>query len=105
MGSINGGMHAETVWRDVRRPVCVEALDRLDAPELAAGALGLRPGDGDEIGVVDEVAAGRDLDPVAAGLEAVEEEALRHAVLRGRRLDRNAVLDEQVGRAQALLPR
>jgi hypothetical protein len=34
------------------------------------------------IGVVDEVAAGRDLDPVAAGLEAVEEEALGDAVLR-----------------------
>src|SRR2546423_14507125 len=100
MGLINRGMHAGTAWGDVRRPVGVEALDRLDAPELAAGTLGFRPRDWHEIGVVDEVAAGRDLDPVAAGLEAVEEEALRYAVLRGRGLDRDAVLDEQVGRAQ-----
>ena len=57
------------------------------------------------VGVEDEVAAGGHLDPVAARLEAVEEEPLGDAVLRGRGLDRDVVVDEQVGGAQALLAR
>ena len=96
------GRHAD---QDVRRAVLVEALDRLHAPVLAARALGLRPRDRLEVRVVDEVAARRHLDPVPARLEAVEEEALRHAVLRGRRLDRHVGVDEDVGRAQAFLAR
>src|SRR3990172_12209317 len=83
---------------DVRRPVGVEALDRLDAPELATRALFARPHDRLEVRVVDEVPAGRDLDPVAARLVAVEEEALRDTVLRGRRLDVDVVFDEEVRR-------
>ena len=46
---------------------------------------------------------GRDLDPVPSGLEAVQEEALRDPVLRRRRLDGDARVDEDVGGAQALL--
>ena len=57
------------------------------------------------VGVEDEVAAGRHLDPVSSRLEAVEEEALGDAVLRGRGLDRHVVVDEQIGGAQALLAR
>ena len=64
-----------------------------------------RPHDRLEVRVVDEVAAGRDLDAVAARLEPVEEEALRDAVLRGRGLDVDVVVDEDVRRAQALLAR
>ena len=55
--------------------------------------------------VVDEVAAGRDLDAVAAGLDAVEEEALRDRVLGRRGLDVDAVVEEEVRGAQALLAR
>ena len=91
--------------RDVGGAVGVEALDGLHAPELAARALRGAPRDRLLVGVVDEVAAGGDLDAVPAGLEAVEEEALRDAVLRRRRLDRDARVDEDVRGAQALLAR
>ena len=90
---------------DVGRAVRVEALDRLHAPELAARPLCSRPRDRLEVGVVDEVAARRDLDAVAAGLEPVQEEALCDPVLRGRCLDRDTGVDEDVRGAQALLPR
>ncbi len=56
-------------------------------------------------GSIDEVAAGRDLDAVAARLDSVEEEALRDGVLGRRRLDVDLVVEEQVGGAQALLAR
>ena len=81
----------------------MKALDGLHAPRLAASALRFRPDDGLRVRVVDEVAAARDLDAVAAGLDPVEEEALRDRVLRRRRLDVDVVLDEDVGRAQHLL--
>jgi hypothetical protein len=76
-------------------------LDRLDAPRLAARALLLRPDDG----LVDEVPAVRDLDPVAARPEAVEEEALSDRVLRGCGLDVDAVLEKDVGRPQHFFSR
>src|SRR3990170_3724154 len=88
---------------DVRRPVGVEALDRLDAPELAARALFARPNDRLEVWVEDEVPACGHLDSVAARLVSIEEEALRNPVLRGGRLDVDIVVDEEVGRSQAFL--
>src|SRR5215217_9428207 len=66
---------------DGRRAVGVEALDRLDPPRLALRPLSLGPHDRFELGIEDEVAAGGDLDAVAAGLQAVEEEALGDRVL------------------------
>ena len=89
----------------VRRPVGVEALHGLHAPGLALRALGLGPDGGLGVRVVGEVAAGGHLDAVAAGLEAVEEEALGDRVLGGRGLDRHVVVEEQVGGAQHLLAR
>ena len=65
-----GGERVVAVLGGRRRAVVVEALDRLDAPGLAARALGLGPDHRLGVGVVDEVAAGGDLDAVAAGLEA-----------------------------------
>ena len=64
-----------------------------------------RPHDGLVLGIEDEVAPGGDLDAVATGLQAVEEEALGDRVLGGRGLDRHVVVEEEVGRAQALLAR
>src|SRR5512145_1878966 len=90
---------------DVGRAVCVEALDRLHAPVLPARALLGGPGDRLEVRVVDEVPPGRDLDPVPTGFEAVQEEALRDAVLRRSRLDGDVSVDEDVRGAQALLAR
>src|SRR6266540_892931 len=90
---------------DFGRAVGVEALDRVDAPELTATTLLLRPHNRLEVRVVDEVAAGRHLDPVSSRLVDVDEEALSDRVLRGRRLDVDAVVDEEVGRAEALLAR
>ena len=87
------------------RAVGVEALDVFTPHAWPLRALGLGPDDRLVLGVEDEVAAGRDLDAVAAGLEAVEEEALGDRVLGGRRLDRDVVVEEQVGGAQALLAR
>ena len=100
----NGRISKRDGHCDRRRPVGVEALDRLHAPELAAGALAGRPRDRLEVGVEDEVAAGRHLDPVAAGLEAVEEEPLRDAVLRRRGLDRRRRCRRR-GRPRAGTPR
>src|SRR4051794_5237607 len=88
-----------------RRAVRVEALHRLHAPCLALAPLGLGPDRRRVLGVVDEVAAGRDLDAVAARLDAVEEEALRDRVLARRGLDPDAGVEEQVRGAQALLAR
>ena len=81
----------------------MEAVDGPDAPRLALRALGLGPDHRLGVGLVDEVAAGRDLDPVAAGLERVEEEAGRDRVARRRGLDVDVVVEEDVGRPQALL--
>ena len=83
----------------------MKALDRPHAPELAAGAFLGCPRDRLVVGVEDEVAAGRDLDPVPARLEAVEEEPLGDAVFRRGGLDRDVVVDEQVGGTEALLTR
>src|SRR5262245_17775459 len=90
---------------DVGCAVRVEALDRLHPPELATGALFRRPHDRLEVRVVHEVAARRDLDAVATGLEPVQEEALRDPMLRRSCLDRDAGVDEHVGSAEALLAR
>jgi hypothetical protein len=81
----------------------MEARDGLYAPGLALGALGLGPDDARLVGRVDEAAAGRDLDAVAARLDAVEEEALRDRVLGRRGLDLDPGVEPDVGGAQALL--
>jgi hypothetical protein len=79
--------------------------DCLDAPRLTLGPLRLRPDDDRLVGVIDEAPAGRDLDAVAAGLEAVEEEPLGDRVLGRRGLDLDPGVEPDVGGAQAFTSR
>src|SRR5262245_1828655 len=81
----------------------VERGDRLHAPRLALRALGLRPDDGLVVRGEDQVAARADLDAVPAGLPRVEEEGLLDRVLVRPGLDRDAVLEEDVGGAEHVL--
>ena len=82
----------------------MEGLDGLDAPGLALRSAS-GPDDAGLVGRVDEAPAGGDLDAVAAGLDPVQEEALRDRVLGRRGLDRDAGVDPDVGGAHALLAR
>ena len=66
-------------------------------------ALGLRPDDRLVSRVEDQEAPGTDLDAVAAGLVGVEEEGLLDRVLVRPRLHHDAVLEEDVRRAQHVL--
>ncbi len=86
-----------------RRPLDVERGDGLHPPGLALGALGLRPHDRLVIGVEDQEAARADLDAIPAGLVGVEEERLLDGVLVRPRLHHDAVLEEDVRRAQHVL--
>jgi hypothetical protein len=88
-----------------RRAVGVEGVDGLVVPGLALGAVGLIPDHAGLVGGVDEAPARGDLDAVAPGLVAVEEEALGDVVLGGGELDKDVVLDPDVGGPQALLAR
>src|SRR5690349_24626405 len=81
----------------------MERRHGLNTPSLALGPLLLGPDDDRLVRGVDEAPAGRDLDAVAAGLDAVEEEARGDRMLGGRGLDLDAGVEPDVGRAQALL--
>ena len=74
-------------------------------PRLALGAITLGPDHARLVGRVHQAPAAGDLDAVAAGLVAVEEEALRDVVLGGGELHEHLVLDPDVGGAQAFLAR
>src|SRR5690349_3243547 len=93
-------------WRaklDHWRAVGVKAGDGRLSPRLALGAVGLGPDDWLPIGIEDEVAAGRDLDAVAAGFAGIEKEALRDGVLAGGEFDGDAMFQVDVRRAQHIL--
>ena len=86
---------------DWRRPVRVEALDRLETPRLALLSLGFGPHDGLPVRREDQARAGvGDLDAVAAGFVDVQKERLLDRVLVGAGLDVDAVLEKDVGRPQ-----
>src|SRR5579859_3908519 len=78
----------------------MEALGKLETPGLTAGALGLGPDDWLPVRGEDEVAAGEDLDPVAAWLVRVEEERLGDRVLRRAGLDENIVFQKEIRGSQ-----
>src|SRR5436190_9848489 len=90
--------------RERWRAVGVKALDRLQAPGLTLPALLLGPDDGLPVRCQDQASTGvGHLDAVAAGLVDVEKEGLLDRVLVRSRFDEHAVLEEAVGRAQAVL--
>src|SRR4051794_34970730 len=86
------------------RAVGVEGRDRLQAPGLALGPLGLGPGDRLPVRGVDQPAGGvAQLDAVAAGLVDVEEEGLLDGVLVRAGLDEHAAVQADVGGPQDVL--
>jgi polar amino acid transport system substrate-binding protein len=86
---------------DRRRAVGVEGLDRLQAPGLTLLALGLSPDDRLPVRRQHQPRAGiGDLNAVAAGLINIKEECLLHGVLVRAGLDIDAVLQENIRRAQ-----
>src|SRR3989441_6167163 len=90
---------------DRRRPVRVEAFDRLQSPGLALLAVGFCPDDRRPVRCEHEPRAGAvDLDAIAARLVDVQKEGLLDGVLVRARLDVHAVLEEDVGRPKDVLP-
>src|SRR6185437_11993366 len=84
----------------------MERLDGLKPPRLALLAFGLGPADRLPVRRKHQPRAGTsDLDPVAARLIDIEEERLLDGVFVRTRLDKDAVLKENVGSTQDVFAR
>jgi hypothetical protein len=84
----------------------VETLDRLEAPRLALGPLGLRPADRLPVRRDDQASTRvAELDAVSAGLPQVQEEGLLDRVFVRSGLDVHAGVEADIGSPQDLLTR
>src|SRR3954469_17000331 len=78
----------------------MKRADRLQTPGLPFRSFRLRPHDGLPVGIEDQISAGADLETVASGLVAVEEERLPDRVLVRARFNRYVSIAEDVGGPQ-----